>query len=639
MAQLTINQCQNCGKILAPGVTECGKCHTKHAIQPTVVNPLRFTAAQAADYRVQFQEQATACPKDSNAQFAMGLTYLGLKNYELADEFLTKAVQLTPADPDVYYYTALALFHHRSVMNLSKTEMERIEEWLNTAVQMQPKRKYLILQMILRQGMSSIGINVDADKMSPAELVSLARQTVQEEDEMAEIEQHVLLTDEKTQVLLDKLNEQEPAEELNTSPTIDQALNCYQDFCVLPKDVDNQYKRLEDLQDEAVREDFFDHLFLRERPSMLSKPSYLYPLWRSLWKLLVTAVVWLILIIVAGTCDWMDTYDVHVETVKERMADLKTSKMTNQQKADARKRATEAFKADTTRDAQMARLLYIYKDEAEQAHVVLSHTLTEEQVNALPKDAQYLGMQKTWKGWLGLAFYVLPFIIWIIATIIRFCSCAKERKVVQVENDNRNADYQWHVQHFMNRPSVADYKLFCALFAGPNDVSVIQKGDLVKEALRQAHISEKDIQNGNGKVFFSCYFMDTDDDGNDSNNPEITLRDVIVRVCVAMRDRVVYLHGVWNTVSDELPIFDQEGLLYSQIANFRNVASYSTLEVISPNNSVLAKIIYAYGDYPSLFQYQSLEPNDKITYSTTRTSDINEFYNSLVKMHTAYIKS
>ena len=74
MAQLSINQCQTCGKILAPGVTECGKCHTKHSLQPTIVNPLRSSAADAAAYRAQFQEQVEACPKDSNAQFAMGLT-------------------------------------------------------------------------------------------------------------------------------------------------------------------------------------------------------------------------------------------------------------------------------------------------------------------------------------------------------------------------------------------------------------------------------------------------------------------------------------------------------------------------------------------------------------------------------------
>lgn len=639
MAQLTINQCQNCGKILAPGVTECGKCHTKHAIQPTVVNPLRFTAAQAADYRAQFQEQAVACPKDSNAQFAMGLTYLGLKNYELADEFLSKAVQLTPADPDVYYYTALALFHHRSVMNLSKAEMDRIEEWLNTAVQMQPKRKYLILQMILRQGMSSMGINVDTDKLSPAELIEQARITVQEEDEMVEIEQHVLITDEKTQILLDKLNEQETTEEFTTSPTIEGALNAYQDFCILPKDIDNQYKRLEDLNDEDVRKDFFDHLYMPHKQPDLSKPSYLRPLWRSTWKAMVVFVLWAILASIAVECDWIGAFDTHIETVKERMAELNTSKMTKQQKADARKRATNAYEKDTTLDAQMFRFLYYYQDENEKEHLTLSGLLTEEQVTALPKEAKYIGMQKTWKGWLGLIFFVLPILIWVIATISRFSSCAKERKAIQDENNARYADYQWHLKQFLNRPSIADYKLFCALFAGPNNVSVIDKGDFVQEALRQAHISEKDVQNGNGKIFFSCYLTDTDHSGNDTKDPSVTLRDMLVRVCVAMRDSIVYIHGVWDTTSNSFPLFDQERLLYSQIANFRNVASYCTLEVISHSNNVLSEIIYAYGNYPSIFPYQGIEPKDTITYSNTRTSDFNEFYNSLVKMHTAYCKS
>ena len=125
MAQLTINQCQKCGKILAPGVTKCGKCHTEHSVMPSVVNPLRFSAAEAAEYRSQFEEQVKEFPKDSNALFAMGLTYLGLKNYELADEHFRKAVALTPSNPDVYYYTALSLFHHRSVMNLSKMELDR----------------------------------------------------------------------------------------------------------------------------------------------------------------------------------------------------------------------------------------------------------------------------------------------------------------------------------------------------------------------------------------------------------------------------------------------------------------------------------------------------------------------------------
>ncbi len=638
MAQLTINQCQNCGKILAPGVTECGKCHTKHAIQPTVVNPLRFTAAQAADYRAQFQEQAAACPKDSNAQFAMGLTYLGLKNYELADEFLTKAVQLTPADPDVYYYTALSLFHHRSVMNLSKAEMDRIEEWLNTAVQMQPKRKYLILQMILRQGMSSMGINVDTDKMSPAELMNQARQTVQEEDEMVEIEQHVLITDEKTQILLGKLTEQESIENMGDSPTIDEALAKYQDFCFMPRSDDNQYTKYATLEDENVRVNFFNHIYYPETPNYLSKPGYLQPLWRTVWKGLIALVAWVIVIVVIEQFNLINTEGTRVETVQERMADLNTKKMSKQQIKDAKAKAQADFEEETELDAQMRKVFYFYKDEEGKLHYCLPPK-TEEQIAALPEDAMYCGIHKGWKGWLGIGLFFLMPLIWIIATIGRFASRAAERRNISRTNADLKAQYEQDIDIHWDRPTIADFKLFCSLFAGPNNVSCIEKGDFVQEALRQAHISEKDVQNGNGKIFFSCYFMDTDDNGNDTDNPEITLRDVVVRVCVAMRDSVVYMHGVWNTMSDQFPIFDQERLLYSQIANFRNVASYSTLEVISPQNSILAKIIYAYGDFPSLFQYQSLEPKDDITYSNTRTSDFNEFYNSLVKMHTAYVKS
>lgn len=636
MAQLTINQCQKCGKILAPGVTECGKCHTKHAMQPTVVNPLRFTAAQAADYRAQFQEQVAACPKDSNAQFAMGLTYLGLRNYELADEYLIKAVQLTPSNPDVYYYTALALFHHRSVMNLSKAEMDRIEEWLNTAIQIQPKRKYLILQMILRQGMSSMGINVDTDKLAPAELMNQARQTVQEEDEMVEIEQHVLITDEKTQILLSKLTNQQ--EETKDFDGIDEAIAKYQNFCFTPRSDDNQYSKFATLADEEVRVNFFNHIFYPETPNYLSKPGYLQPLWRTIWKGFIALIAWMIMISVIEKFDLINTEGTRVESVQERIADLNTKKMTKQQINDAKAKAQADFEEETELDAQMRKLFYFYKDEEGKRHYCLPPK-TEEQLAALPEDAMYCGIHEGRKGWLGVGLFFLVPLIWIIATIGRFASRAAERRNISRTNADLKAQYEEDINRHWDRPTIADFKLFCALFAGPNNVSCIEKGDFVQEALRQAHISEKDIQNGNGKIFFSCYFMDTDDNGNDTENPEITLRDLVVRVCVAMRDSVVYMHGVWDTMSDQFPIFDQERLLYSQIANFRNVASYSTLEVISPNNSILSKIIYAYGDFPSLFQYQNLEPKDDITYSNTRTSDFNEFYNSLVKMHTAYCKS
>lgn len=641
MAQLSINQCQTCGKILAPGVTECGKCHTKHSLQPTIVNPLRFSAAEAAEYRAQFQEQVEACPKDSNAQFAMGLTYLGLHNYELADEHFVKAVQLTPSNPDVYYYTALSMFHHRSVMNLSKAEMGRIEEWLHTAVQMQPKRKYLILQMILRQGMSSMGINVDTDKLSPAELMKQARVTAQEEDELHEIEQHVLITDEKTLFLINKLsNVSDNSGENNGSPLLDSMMDSYENFCQNPRDDDNgtSAERIKSLESEEVRRNFFSHIHEPQKPQRVDKPGYIGPIFTSIWKAALAFVVWLICGFIAGVLDWTGSYPSHVDTVEERIAQLDTKKLSRKEIAEAYERAQAAYECDSAKDAQMTRLFYHYEDTLEENHYFLP-TISEEELAELPEQPKYFGIKKGWRGYAGLALWLLPLLYWLIATIARIWSRARERKEIDALNTRNMQQYECDQNAFKQRPSISDYKVFCSLFAGPNDTSIIKKGDFVREALRQARISERDIQNGNGKIFFSCYMMDLDDNGKDCSNPAVTLRDVVVRVCVAMRDSIIYMHAVWDSASDEIPIFDQERLLYAQIANFRNVASYSTLEVISHSNSVLAKIIYAYGNYPTLFPYQSLDPDDELTYSTTRTSDFDEFYNSLVKMHTAYIKS
>lgn len=641
MAQLSINQCQRCGKILAPGVTECGKCHTKHSLQPTVVNPLRFSAAEAAEYRAQFQEQVEACPKDSNAQFAMGLTYLGLRNYELADEHFVKAVQLTPSNPDVYYYTALSMFHHRSVMNLSKAEMGRIEEWLHTAVQMQPKRKYLILQMILRQGMSSMGINVDTDKLSPAELMKQARITAQEEDELQEIEQHVLITDDKTQFLLNKLsNAQDNTGENEGSALLEEMMNCYNGFCENLRDDDNQTsaEQIERLQDERERAQFFRNLHKPAMPNRIDKPGYVGPIFTSVWKAVIASLVWLVCSSLASVLDWAGSYSAHVDTIEERVSLLDTDKLTKQQISEAYERSQAAYVKDSTEDAQMTRIFYHYEDSLEANHYA-SVSISEEELAELPEQTKYFGIKKGWKGYAGLALWILPILYWLIATILRFYRVASERKEIDATNSSNMRQYEADLNAYNERPTISDYKAFCSLYAGPNDTSIIEKGDFVQEALRQARISERDIQNGNGKIFFSCYMMDIDDNGNDSLNPAVTLQDVVIRVCVAMRDSIVYMHGVWNTKSDQMPMFDQERLLYSQIANFRNVASYSTLEVISHSNSVLAKIIYAYGNYPTLFPYQSIDPDDTITYSTTRTSDFDEFYKSLIKMHTAYIKS
>ena len=91
MATLKILRCKNCTAPLPAGTTTCPKCHAVNLVQ-SEVNPLQLPSNLTNDYIEFFKQQTDANPKDTNALFGMGLVYMGLKNYELAQRNFKLAV-------------------------------------------------------------------------------------------------------------------------------------------------------------------------------------------------------------------------------------------------------------------------------------------------------------------------------------------------------------------------------------------------------------------------------------------------------------------------------------------------------------------------------------------------------------------
>ena len=513
---------------------------------------------------------------------------------------------------------------------------------------MQPKRKYLILQMILRQGMSSMGINTDVGKKAPAELMAQARQTAQEEDELYEIEQHVLLTDEKTNQLLEALNKSPESNEAGYSDTLDNAIYQYDDFCEYPREKDYQMEREEiaALSSEEERRRFFDALYPPTYPEKVSLPGFLGPLVVSAIRLVGIAVVIFVVAIFMAFTEWVADRHLDAGPSIEHKVEWYTDVMKNKKGKELQKYEEDMARAIAREKEKVQEFvaaydlfLFITKDEAGDLHFSFTPFTDEQMANPAP-GMIVMGKMPGWKGWVGILLYVLPILWWVVSTILLFYLTVSARKDARYENKTNLEDYEHRKKAFETRPSVNSYKTFCALYAGPNGTSLIKKGDFVAQALKVARISELDVQNGNGKIFFSCYVVDADADNNPSRDPRVTLRYMPVRVCVAMRDSVIYLHGVWDTREDNFTFDSQERLLYSQIANVSNDSeNYNLMKFISHSNTPLANVIYGYGSYMSIFQYQSIDPSDTVTYSTTRTSDINEFYNSLMKMHADYNRS
>ena len=172
---------------------------------------------------------------------------------------------------------------------------------------------------------------------------------------------------------------------------------------------------------------------------------------------------------------------------------------------------------------------------------------------------------------------------------------------------------------------------FCQLFAGPN-AGLVNQGDFVSNALRQAHISERDVTKG--KVYFFNGFFDAR--SSSPGEPQTILRKMRINVAIAMTDRVLYMHGVWDTLEDEIPMLRRDDLLYSLIAMFKK--EDGQISIVSNTGVNLAPIVTDSSGLPCLFQYQSYDSQTVLTYSRTRTTNCADFYTSLIDMHGRYNK-
>ncbi len=650
MAVLKVTRCGICTKPLAPGVTICPNCKTEHQIVPEVVNPLRFNAQQAADYQAFFENQTKANPNDTNSLFGMGLVYLGLKNYELAQRNFKQAVDLNPADPDMYYYYALSLFSHRAPAVLSDLEAEKIEMWLQTATKIQPKRKYLILQMLLRQGCYlSKGKMLDCDKATPQQLLNQALKTVQEEDELYEIEQHVKITDPQNVAFVEQLRTGKKADKKNKYPLHLRALLAYHDFCDMPKgedDADLSDEGVLHLHEEEEREAFFNALYPPTVPEEEYVPGYTKPITKSLWRILFMMLGFFVVLIIVAITEFGYSEPRYEEKVteKEYIADaLRTKKKLSQAEINRRRKEAKAEYAEkVVNDSIFYADHWIiggrYDIEGEDEVIFWGSEATFEGFENAPKKATKLtlfALEKSWRTPVLFLFLLSPFFVWLIMTCVRIGSRKKERDEIKARNATVAAEYLADLDAFHNRPTIFDYMYYCQGVMGPNhDDRHITYGDAVEMALEQAGIQEEDLKGTAGKIFLTTFFFDVDANGVETDNPFTTLQRMGINVSIAMRDRVVLLQGIWETFTDSKPKFTEDSLMYSQIGK---IAKESDAIVLHHGGSETV-IATSWGRWESLWQYQSDDPTETYTYSETRTTNRDEFYRSLIEMHGRYNK-
>lgn len=642
MAQLKVLKCKVCSFPLPEGVLKCPKCGTVHKmVDAAPINPLMLPPDVTNDYVNYFKHKTEENPKDTNALFGMGLVYMGLKNYELAQRNFQLAVDQMPLEPDVYYYFALSLFEGHNPKHINPKTADRIEEWLHTASNRQQKRKYLILLMVLRQ-CAFVANGLQFKGESPHELMEKIRPILPEQDDVAEIRQHVKITDRQTLEWLDELQGKSRKKESRDERESRFAQTLYEYDGQIPlnrqKDdleltyPDEQEKIGEWLINEDTRQDFFDNLYEPDRPVVLEKPSL--PFGTLLKQLIVAPILMFIVLLVVGATEFgiKERKVEPVKTVKQEYKELYgKKKMTAAQRKDAMAELRQDSIERARKDSLFAADVYVFywqtKDEdgEEKNHYFTPPSQAESKLIV-----EEGGFEKSWHSLVAILLILLPLIYGVLKVIIRFGTVGRQRRQISEENRQRQQNYEHDLYMFNEgRPSIADYVLFCKHYLGKESPILPFTGDPVEKALHDNHIDELDMK---GKILFLNYFDNEDADGNESDLPDDMLDRVYYVVAIPQADKLTLLYNYWETKTNNITSCDAENIYYKNIVG---VTKKSDCIEIEKAGGKISTIVFPPNEQPSLYAYQSEFP-EYITFSNTRTGDPQVFLDALNALVAAY---
>ena len=106
-----------------------------------------------------------------------------------------------------------------------------------------------------------------------------AKQTVQEEDELYEIEQHVLITDERNLEFVSQLRGKD-GESHSSDDILKQSMCCYANVCSYPKGHDDEVitdDGVAKLMNPSERKKFFLGISKPEKPCLEKKDTFVEP--------------------------------------------------------------------------------------------------------------------------------------------------------------------------------------------------------------------------------------------------------------------------------------------------------------------------------------------------------------------------
>ncbi len=141
--------CPGCGAPVSTGDTVCQYC-SRPVIIRTFNSVHSMTLSELNKRTVAYSKSISENPDNSALILSAAFCYLKLKNYDKALLCFEKAIEIDFDNTEAYFYAAIALLKGKRAFLSSKDDIKKAEEYLNSAIMIEPKGIYCYLWAYIR---------------------------------------------------------------------------------------------------------------------------------------------------------------------------------------------------------------------------------------------------------------------------------------------------------------------------------------------------------------------------------------------------------------------------------------------------------------------------------------------------------
>src|SRR5208283_795201 len=132
---MEVSECPQCGATVAPSDRKCAYCKAEFFVT-SLAYLGRFDSGGVGKYLKHYKELSRQDPHNTEGSLGLGLCYLQMGTYPLAQKCFEQVIDASPDVSQAYYYYALSNMRGRRLMTLPLNEVRRLEAYLNTAIQL-----------------------------------------------------------------------------------------------------------------------------------------------------------------------------------------------------------------------------------------------------------------------------------------------------------------------------------------------------------------------------------------------------------------------------------------------------------------------------------------------------------------------